>query len=531
MTEAEIPCSKPSPDEGNQPKAGGNPLTDEFGQFVKGLLEEWKVPGLSIAVIDGDQVYTDGYGFATLPETPATPDTLWYGGSTTKAQVAAAIAHLIDSGKYPALSKGWATPISSIIHDDFVLQDEWATKNLTLEDAVCHRTGMPRHDVATARERDGKKTTPRDTVRSLRHLPLTMQPRTQMSYNNLMFITLSHVVETLTGKWLGDVLKETIWEPLGMNSTYFDLDHAKRAQNHLATGYYWDEATKTYKETPFMETHDLSGAGGILSTATNFAKWVQCLLNEAEPFSEKTHKDIQTARIITAPAKSPFELETYGLGWQRVVFKGHAVYNHSGGVLAYGAQVYWVPDIKFGVVAFSNTSGTSNVIQDVAVWRLIQDKLGEPAEGRFDAGERWRERLKFFTSKAHGGLDQLYPDRTTPPIPSALDTSKLAGSYYHPAYGTMVFREAPHPDKPDEKILITDREDMTWRYRLSLHHVSGDHWISYKSVPSSPSIFTAGAYRCKFNIGPHGEVASLEIDWYDILFGASEGTATLERVP
>jgi CubicO group peptidase (beta-lactamase class C family) len=36
-----------------------NPLTEEFGDFAAETLDNWKVPGLSIAVIDGDQVFAD----------------------------------------------------------------------------------------------------------------------------------------------------------------------------------------------------------------------------------------------------------------------------------------------------------------------------------------------------------------------------------------------------------------------------------------------------------------------------------------
>lgn len=105
------------------------------------------------------------------------------------------------------LAKGWSTPISSIIRDDFVLQDEWATCHLTLEDAATHRTGMPRHDRASIREINGRKATPRDVVRNMRNLPLTVEPRTRFVYCNAMYVVLSHIIETVTGKGLGDVLR------------------------------------------------------------------------------------------------------------------------------------------------------------------------------------------------------------------------------------------------------------------------------------------------------------------------------------
>jgi CubicO group peptidase (beta-lactamase class C family) len=68
-------------------------------------------------------------------------------------------------------------------------------------------------------DENGEKRGVKDGVRSLRNLPLTAGLRTTFQYCNLMFVVASHVVETLTGVWLGDVLKERIWEALGMKST------------------------------------------------------------------------------------------------------------------------------------------------------------------------------------------------------------------------------------------------------------------------------------------------------------------------
>jgi hypothetical protein len=53
-------------------------------------------------------------------------------------------------------------------------------------------------------------------------------------------------------------------------------------------------------------------------------------------------------------------------------------------VHAYGAQVYWLPDIRYGVVAFANTALTSNAVEDIMVWKLIQDRLEIPENERFD---------------------------------------------------------------------------------------------------------------------------------------------------
>jgi len=113
----------------------------------------------------------------------------------------------------------WETPIVKLIPDDFVLSDEWATNHITIEDALSHRTGLPRHDYSYGGNYDGKKPSLKAAVRATRYLPLTAEPRTKFQYCNIMYSVASHVIQTLTGKWLRDVLKERIWGPLDMKAT------------------------------------------------------------------------------------------------------------------------------------------------------------------------------------------------------------------------------------------------------------------------------------------------------------------------
>ncbi|KAI7763774.1 hypothetical protein LZL87_011631 [Fusarium oxysporum] len=286
-----------------------DPFTPEFAEFAAETMDEWKLPGISIAV---------SFGYATLPDITATPETLWYGGSTTKAFVAAALAHLIESREYPALSDGWQTKVSTIIREDFVTQDDWATNNITLEDLASHRSGLSNNDAGIRLHEDGRKRTTRDVARNLRNFPLESQPRTNFSYNNEAYATLSLVIETVTGKWLRDVLREIIWRPLGMNSTYLDLQEAEDAPEHLSTGYYWDPAEKCRKSIEQLTTHILSGAGAIISNVLDYTKWTKCLLCQEAPLSKQVRKDIRRPRIVDNPDPAHrTDISLYGLSWWR----------------------------------------------------------------------------------------------------------------------------------------------------------------------------------------------------------------------
>jgi len=51
---------------------------------------------------------------------------------------------------------------------------------------------------------------------------------------------------------------------------------------------------------------------------------------------------------------------------------------------AYGAEVFFFPDLDYGVVTFANTAGTSNIVGLELVWHLVDEKLGIPVGERFD---------------------------------------------------------------------------------------------------------------------------------------------------
>lgn len=332
-----------------------------------------------------------GYGYASLPDTPATAETLWYGGSTTKAFVGATLSHFIANNSHAGLKSGWNTPVSSIIRDDFVLQDEWSTEHITLEDAVSHRTGMPSHDLSWSKVRDDNgRPIVKEAVRKLRHLSLSAPARVANQYCNLMYVTLGHVLETLSGQWLGDLLQDTIWGPLGMKSTYFGLaDAQKHARHPIATGYFWDFDSEDFVEVKEDIIDDAHAAGAIVSNVLDYTKWVKCLLGQTEPLSASVHKDIRKPRALYSSTPDlNMDIMLYGLGWVRTVFHDHVVYMHSGGTAAFGAQVFWLPEVNYGVVAFGNVAGLSNAAETIVAYRLMEDKLGVPEAERKDLTER-----------------------------------------------------------------------------------------------------------------------------------------------
>ncbi|KAL8976263.1 MAG: hypothetical protein Q9177_006891, partial [Variospora cf. flavescens] len=340
-----------------------SPFTQEVDEDVIELLDQWHIPGLSIAVIDGRDTFSKGYGISSFPSTPVTTSTLFYTGSTTKAFTAATLALLIDESNNSTTPLSWTTPISTLIPADFVLPDEYATLHATLEDAASHRTGMPRHDSSYG----GPEFQLRDIVQNLRNLPMTAEIRTRYQYCNMMYMTLSHVIETLTGSWLGDVLHNRIWKPLRMSRTYFSFSQAQQASKsglaHLAEGYMWNNRTQKYVQTPWMDSPLPSGAGNIISNVDDYAKWLRFLIDQSAPLSKAGHMSLRHPRTIVADSPIPGTLSpsTYALGWSVENYRGEPLISHNGGVPGFGALVGYLPQRNYGIAMMGNTDGSSNL--------------------------------------------------------------------------------------------------------------------------------------------------------------------------
>ena len=356
-----------------------------------------------------------GYGIASYPSEKVTPSTLFYTGSTTKAFLGALWAQLVESEENQEkdeLEKIFLkTPLSKLIRDDFVLQDDWATNHITIEDALSHRTGMSRHDASYG----GSVNTSKQIVRSLRHFPLTTEPRTKFEYCNIQYVAASHAFEVTTDQPLRKSLKEKIWEPLEMRNTFLDLADAKRAASsgdvNLANGFSWDREAENgkgaFKQEDHMDFSYIAGAGAIISNVLDYANWLIALMSRSAPLSEKIVTTMRTPRAIVSEGDrlQPWDgTVNYALGWFLATYEGEQVIFHDGGLIGFGSSIMYLPERKWGVVLMGNTGVTSNTVATFLRMYLVDKLLGVPAEKSFDnpakyviSSTLWRECLQLLT--------------------------------------------------------------------------------------------------------------------------------------
>lgn len=283
----------------------------------------------------------------------------------------------------------WTIPLHDIIGNEFVLSDSDLTRHVTLHDALSHRTGMPRHDAVWV----NNEVSVAEEVHALRYLPPSAPFRTKWQYCNLMFTSVSHVIQTLTGKWHGDVLREWLWEPLGMNNSYYSLADAKMCKDKepqckMAISYAWNNASQKFDEIAESSYHVANGAGGIISNVLDYSKWIRALMYENGPVPKAGHIAIKTPLSVETAEKYPYSGPVYyGMGLEGGIYRGEKVFGHGGDIGGYASHVYFLPEKKWGFVAFQNAG---NFVIEVAAWRLLDAFLETPKDQYAQVNE-WYE--------------------------------------------------------------------------------------------------------------------------------------------
>ncbi|KAG9604015.1 beta-lactamase/transpeptidase-like protein, partial [Aureobasidium melanogenum] len=472
-------------------------LDAEFDKFVRQVCDALHIPGISVAVIHKHSFQSKGYGYAILPDVEATPDTLWFTGSTTKAFTAAAAALMVhDPVKYPEIS--WSSPLSTLLPGDFALQDDYYTSHITLEDALSHRSGLPRHDLAYGWS-EGKDPDALDIIRTMKHLPLTAEPRTRWQYCNLMYGTVGQALAMLSGIDFGDVLTKLIWKPIGMRSTTTSLREAEAARDHrgqkkLSRGYFWNK--DHYLPEPYANLDPLAGAGATISSVNDYALWIQALLNaytnNSSPINEAIYKDITGARTIMGGLFGTVQQipPLYALGWNNIMAGSHEVITHSGAVTGFGANVYILPGEEIGLVSMANTMGSSNQA-GVLIFIEIMKRLGKMSLVNDTAYLNSLHESLVSYPKAHQRLSSAIWDNdisTGPELPLPGRLVDYLGSYHHPAYGVFnvslvenepnyyrrhtASSQEPIPSSSTRVSLRILPSHRTWPYKMSLEHKS-----------------------------------------------------------
>jgi CubicO group peptidase (beta-lactamase class C family) len=305
-------------------------LTSKFEHITRLLqsyVDNGEVMGIGASILQaGEERYRQNFGFANKEKNaPIENDTIYRLFSMTKPVTATAMMILFERGLFDLYD-----PVSKYI-PAYKNQKVMTAKGLvpvetdvTIKDLFNMTSGIPYPDVTTVSGlgmekifsqmaqdmENGKLWSTQEFIAAFASVPLAFQPGSHWLYGVSADI-IGALIEVMSGKTLGQFMKEELFDPLGMVDTAFWVPEEKRKR--FAQVYAFDQnnilvpftknflCLNNYLTAPSFE----SGGAGLVSTIDDYAKFALMLLNngtfKGKKILSKKSIELMSSNHLTTP--------------------------------------------------------------------------------------------------------------------------------------------------------------------------------------------------------------------------------------
>jgi CubicO group peptidase (beta-lactamase class C family) len=350
----------------------------DLAELLEPIREKHELPAMGGAIVVGDAVTAIGAtGLRQKGKKErVTVDDLWHLGSCTKAMTATLIARLVEKGEL-----SWDTTIEAAFPKLKKIDDGF--RPVTLELLLGNRGGAPADLSADGlwaklQQRKGSHRAQRRTlVEAVLAKPPASDPGTTNLYSNAGFAIAGAAAEVSQDAAWEDLLREHVFEPLGMKSGGFGPPGSKKKvdqpRGHMPTGY-------AVVPGPLADNPPAIGpAGTVHATLRDWAKFVSAHLTGAKSdgsfLRPETFEKLHTA----------LDGQTYALGWVTAKrgWGGGPVLWHNGSNTMWYCVTWIAPEKDFAVLVTSNQGGPkAREAADEAIGALIQRHLRPDDESK-----------------------------------------------------------------------------------------------------------------------------------------------------
>jgi CubicO group peptidase (beta-lactamase class C family) len=342
------------------PPSGAAPQLPGIGAAMQDMVARHEIAGAVTAVVTKDKtLHLETTGHADLASQRAmTPETLFWIASMSKPVTGTAILILQDEGKLKVTD-----PVAKFIPEFAGLKTpSGQPANLTITHILTHTSGLGEAAGPAAQA----ARTLADLVPVWVGAPMQFEPGAKWKYCQSGINLAGRIVEVVSGMSFDAFLQQRLFDPLGMKNTTFYPTDAQRAR--LVTAYARNKDSGRLDAAPpradfGTRNRPPQGAGGLFSTAGDYARFCQMLLGQGTyagqriltPAAVKVLSSVQTGDLPTGF----FQTDAYGqrgrnYGWGigtcvlRTPHEGVAAvlspgsFGHGG---AWGTQA-WIDPVK-----------------------------------------------------------------------------------------------------------------------------------------------------------------------------------------
>ena len=378
-----------------------------YREKIPELMAEQDLPGLALAVVDGDRVvWQQGFGSTDSDGgTPVTVDTIFSVQSMTKTFTSTAVMQAVQAGRLD-LDAPITTYLPGFrVHSAFEPHPE---RRITLRMLLGCTAGFT-HEAPLGNNYEPEPGAFDAHVRSISKTWLRFPVGTGYAYANLGFDLAAAILERVYGKPYPALMRDSLLAPLGMRHSTFDRVRV-HATTDRAVGHNGDPVAPSV-DVPMM------ASGGLWSSAADLARFLELQLGNGTVDGRTVLDAAMVREMRTVPEPDQGAPAGYALGVARTHWRAGQylnLFNHGGGGYGFLSDLWWLPQLQLGIAVLTNS--TEHDLQGTLALDILHALVTEP-------GSRFRQRMLDLPT----GSDVVEPDgKFVPPTDLADRISALA---------------------------------------------------------------------------------------------------------
>ncbi len=330
---------------------------DSAQQHIAAYLSRQAVPGLAVAImVDGRIVWSDGFGYADLEQrVPMWPTSRVRIGSVSKPMASAAAMRLWDRGQLDL-----DAPVQEYV--PYFPEKRWP---VTTRQLGGHLGGI-RHYRGAEFLSTTSYATVRDGVAIFAQDTLMHQPGTRFLYSSYGWNLISAVVEGAAGAPFLEIMRQEVFEPLGLVQTVADHPDSLITQR---VRFYERAAGDGFINAPYVDNSYKWAGGGFLSSVEDMARFAHAHLEDG--YLSGTARAI----LFTSQTTLAGDHTGYGFGWAVVEHGGRQYLQHGGGSVGGSTMLIMQPDTRIVVAAHVNLTSHSVDALATGIAMLFADAM------------------------------------------------------------------------------------------------------------------------------------------------------------
>lgn len=339
--------------------------------LINTMINEEHFTGVVLAAVDDKIIHAGGYGYAQ-DSIRNTIHTKFHVASITKQFTAAAIMLLVEQNKI-----NLEESINAFLPAHY-RSDKWNA--VTIHHLLTHTSGI--EDYAVTRDYYQVEkgfclgNTVDGMIKEAMEKDLTFQPSSKFSYSNIGYTLLGQIIENLTKKPFNSYLKETILNPIGMQSSFIHNTDYTVAKDE-AIGYRWDDELNEHVPDDIVSLPVTEPDGNLVTTLNDFLKWTSIYTNN----NKKVINEITIKKMTTPYIKNDFSfLKEKGPWYGYGLSLTEGIISHPGYIV--GFRSHFIVDTNNGikVLVFNNNVSNNPKNASRGIYNIISKKLSDEKE-------------------------------------------------------------------------------------------------------------------------------------------------------